>query len=403
MNSQSLLRYALVVLAVVIVGALAGWYFFLKSQTGTTNTLGAARGFNAQTPVGTFPGNPKFSGAEAGGRSEGVPASSSAPPQLWHIANTPVGGLGFATSTEGVRLLYAERASGYLFSADPANGGIARLTKSLMPKIYEALFASSGRVIERSLDDTGAITTYAGHIDAATSSSLTGVLLPNNIVALAADPKTARLVFLRKQNGGVVGVVSRWDGSDQKQVFISALPDWRVWWLSDGRTVLAQKAADSLAGYAYVLKNGAVEPLLGPLPGLTVLPRANSPALLYGASSGGLSLFVRISATTTATRFSIATVADKCVWAPGSSLVAYCAVPQTATGAGFLDSWYRGEAHTSDALWRIDAGAGQAQLVFAPTSDISLDVVNPVMDDGGAYLAFMNAVDDSPWLLRLSK
>jgi len=78
-------------------------------------------------------------------------------------------------------------------------------------------------------------------------------------------------------------------------------------------------------------------------------------------------------------------------------------VPQVPPTAGFLDAWYRGEVHTSDAIWRVDAGAGQAQLIYTPPSNNPLDIVDPVMDEGGEYLAFVNGIDRSAWILRLNK
>ncbi len=402
MHIRSIIQYVLAGLAVVILGALAGWYFFLHGQTKTTIAFNAARGFGSQVPAGSVQGS-----ASAFSATTSAPGTSAAtapvrPPQLSHIADAPVGGIGFSTTTQGVRLRYVERATGYVFEADPMGGGIVRIANALMPKIYEAYFASGDRIIERSLS-TGGVTTFAGLLGTATSSALSGTSLPNNIVAVAPDPKTAQLFYLQRTGSEVVGVTSAWDGSKPKQVFSSALSDWRASWLPDGSVVLVQNAADSVVGYAYTLKNGVLHPLAGPLLGLTVLPRTGS-GLLYGTSSGGgLALFSRTSATTTAVRLPIATVADKCVWAPGAAFVAYCAVPQTLPLGGFLDAWYRGETHSSDAIWRVDASAGQAQLVFAPTSNISLDVINPVMDDEGNYIAFMNATDQSPWLLRLNK
>ena len=411
MNKRTLITYTLAAIAVIILGALAGWYFFLRSQTTATTALNTARGFNAQTPTGGGFGTTDTGISTSDSAGFGVsgnsaaPVSTTTPPQLWHVTVIPVGGVGFATSTTGSKVRYVERATGYVFEANPTTSGLARLTNSLMPKIYEAYIAGGNRILARYLTADGSISTFAGLVaTATTSSSLTGVSLPKNLLAVASDPATPQLFYLQREGSGVAGITAAWDGSKPKQVFSSALSDWRVWWLSDGRIVLTQKPADSLAGYAYTLKAGVLTPLLGPLSGLSILPRTNSSALLYSTSSGGnLALFARMSATTTATRLAITTLADKCAWVPGTALIAYCAVPQTAAPTGFLDAWYRGEMHSADALWRVDVSTGQSQLIFTPATTVSLDVVNPVVDDTGAYIAFMNAADGSPWLLRLNK
>jgi len=149
-------------------------------------------------------------------------------------------------------------------------------------------------------------------------------------------------------------------------------------------------------------KNGAFVPLLRAIPGLTLLPHPSSRALLYGASGGTLTLFARTSATSTSGSLPIRTTADKCVWDPKQQFIAYCAVPQSLPAPSFLDRWYRGEVHTADAWWRVDAGAASAELLFSPGNAV-LDVERPVIDNSGNYIAFVNAVDKSLWLLRIEE
>ena len=399
MNRGTIIRYALLVFLVVILGAITGWYFFLRSQTGATQSVDTARGFSTGGSAAPF-GNTGSGNAGAGSSTAGQ--SGTKPAQLWHIATAPAAGIGFATTTALVRLRFVDRATGYVFEANPEIASTARLTNTLMPKTYEALF-SEDAVIERSVDETGAITTFAGTIHAGTSTSLTGTTLPKNIGAISIDPKLGGVVYLARTGSGVSVVSAAWDGTKTKTLYASPLADWRVWALQDGRTIIAQKAADGLPGYAYVVKNNTLDALTPSLPGLTILPRSGSGAIIYGMSSGaGPVLFVQLSASSSATRLPIATVADKCLWAPGAQPIAYCAVPQVKPTGGFLDAWYRGEIHTSDAWWKVDASTGQAQLIFTPASNEALDVIKPVMDPGGAYIAFINNVDLSPWLLRLN-
>ncbi len=116
-----------------------------------------------------------------------------------------------------------------------------------------------------------------------------------------------------------------------------------------------------------------------------------------------MSLYAQVDAKASATLLSVHTIADKCVWAPGKELIAYCAVPQSAPSGNFLDNWYKGTTHTVDSWWRIDASGGSAQLVYSPDPSLLLDVEKPTIDGGGNYLAFRNARDGSFWVLRLKK
>ncbi len=400
MNTRTIIRYSLLVLLVVMLGALAGWYFFLHSSSAATQATDAARGFS----TGTTPGSVFGQSPSGPGANTSATSSTQEPPQMWRVSAAPAAGIGFATSTQGERVRYAERATGYIFDADPQTGGLTRLSNMLMPKTYQASFASGGRVIERSVDSTGAITTFAGNIIAGTSTSLTGVSLAKNLLAVAPSGKSGGIVYLAPSGSGVSVVSAGWDGSKSTVLYSSPLSGWRLWALDDGRTLIAQKAADGFTGYAYSVQNGSLAALTPALPGLTVLPRSGSGAIIFGASSGGTPvLFTQLSASSSAVRLPIATVADKCLWAPGTLPVAYCAVPQTAPSGNFLDAWYRGEVHTSDVWWRVDASTGQAQLIFTPPSNMPVDVINPVMDPGGEYIAFLNNDDLTPWVLRLNK
>lgn len=461
MRSQTV-TYILAAVIVLILGAFSGWYFFLKTQSQTTALKDVARGYvaplgkldprgatqNVFTPQtsppaksgsgffsrllssitggGTGVSDPTSSGALTSGVSEfsNLSAASSTiivgessipaikrPPQLSHIHSKPIAGMTFTKIAGNERLRYVERSSGYLFEANPETATTIRVTNTLTPKIHEALFTTDGRIIQRSLSDAGNIvttigstSTSAGSAPDASSTALSSIALIQNIAHITSDPKTGALFYLVNETPGAVGIRSEWNGGKQKRIFTSVIPHWRSQWLSDGRIILTQAASDDIPGYAYEMKSdGTLAPLVRSVPGLTILPRAGG-ALLYGQSSGGaLALFARVRADATAIRLPIRTIADKCVWKSGKDLIAYCGVPQGITARYFLDDWYRGATHSSDALWRIDASAGTAEVVYTPETDISIDMENLTINSAGTHIAFMNAADKSLWLLRIEE
>lgn len=409
MKVRTVLEFLLAALIVIALGALSGWYFFLRGETQSRVTQDSARGFGTEAP--TFAGalgsayqnavSTVFGGSKNQTETKNLP-------QLWQVDATPVAGAGFVQTDKGGRLYFAERSSGYIFAADPAMQTVVRLSNTLMPKTYEALFGRSGKVIERSVDETGSITTFAGSLATSSSASalqsLTGATLTKNIKEVAVSPSSDEIFYLVPDAGKTLGIRAKWDGSGPKRILTSGIGGWQVRWLSDGRIILLENPADNIAGFSYELEGSGISSLIGGLPGLTTLPRASSTALIYGTSSGGgLSLFARVSASSTAIQLPIKTVAEKCVWSPEKSLIAYCAVPQTAPIGNFLDNWYRGAVHVADAWWRVDVAAGSAQILYAPGSNLTLDVKNPVIDESGAYIAFTNNVDLSLWLLRINK
>ena len=402
-TKNHMFRYVVTAVLVMIVGGLLGWYAYVQKQVATTLSDDTARGFGTAASFGS-PAGSTFTNAGTQSSATTQPAVGNTAPRLWRVVTTPVAGAGFAASS--TQLYFTERSSGNILLADPSRSSITRLTNTLFPKIYEAIFAWDGSVLLRSATDTGVVTTFAGTI--ATSSSegpteLRGNSLPQRIEAVAIRSPQQIFFLVGAPQGGVAGVTSTWKGASQKPVFVSSLEQWRVWWLSDGQMYVAQKASDDVMGYAFTLKNGTLQHLVN-AQGLSILPRAGSTALMYSTSAGSaVNLFARTSASTTPIRLIVRTIADKCVWALGNDLIAYCAVPQTPPSrTGYMEEWYRGALHTSDAWWKIDVSAGTAQTLYTPDSGTSFDVEHPVIDESGSYVAFTNAADKSLWMLRIT-
>jgi hypothetical protein len=419
MKARTITIYGLLATIVIIIGALSGWYFFLRGQTAATGAADAARGFEGSTPFGPSTGSTYQNqlSSDSSGFSSGSSNTPTSKPvaTLWHTDTTPVAGFAFSGNASSTKVVFVERGNGYIFSADLGNQDVRRITNTLMSKTYEAYFTASGDVIVRGIGSDGAITTFLGHV-ATTSTGLSssqpvalnGDYLNKNIRTITSDPSTGNLFFIVGSIPDISGISASNAGDKQKTVLTTALPDWGARWLSDGRIILWTKPADGVPGFAYVLTSGTLAPLIDNVSGLTLLPRAGTPAaLLYGSSSGGgLLLFAQIGKANAAL-LPIKTIADKCVWAPAgaatttSSLVAYCAVPQAAPIGNFLNDWYKGIAHTSDAWWKVNASAGTAELVYTPNPSLSLDVVDPAISPSGQYLAFRNGNDDSLWVLNL--
>lgn len=399
MTIQRIVTYLLLAVLVMILGAFFGWYLFLRAQTSSTTSFSGSLGLGTAAPFGTIPGTSAGEGISSPDATS-TPGTGK-PPQLWHVSSAPVAGFGFATSSDGVVVRYVDRATGHVYEANVGTGAITRLTNTLLPKIYDASIASRGRVIERSLDASGTITTFNGRLGTGTSTELTGTQLESGIEAIAADPNSDSVFTLLKSGTGVVGSISTWAGTKPSVVFTSRVAGWRAKWLTDGRIVLVQKAADGVPGYSYEIRKGVTTPLLDPVAGLTVAPAPDSNALLYSAESGGAPVLYLRTTGDTAVVLPLSTVADKCAWAPAASTTAFCAVPQTIPSGKFLDQWYRGEVHTADTIWQIDGSSASTSQVFVPDSGTSLDMTDLSLDPSGSYLAFIDTTRNGLWVLRL--
>ena len=407
-NSQRIARWIVALVVVAIGGALLGWYFYLRTSAAQDAATVAERGLNTAAPSfnGTTGSTNENIALATQSSGTGTASSTFSSPRYWQVSNLPVAGADFMGSTT---LTYVARSTGYLFTADPRKHAVARLTNTLRPQVYEAYLAPGGYTLERTIGQDGSVTTFLGTLASSTATStdraLVGIDLSGEIDAVAVNQTTHAVLYLAHQSdGSTLGMTSDWTGTKQKRLFASPLSQWLLWYLPDGRVIIAQKPADGVEGYAYeVGKTGALSELAHGQ-GLTVLPRSGSTALLIGASAGdgSLSLYALPTSKSKLEDLGVATVADKCVWASGTSLVAYCAVPSSIPSNTFLDDWYRGAVHTTDTWLRIDVLSGSTTPLFDSTSgDPQLDVRDPTIDSSGSYIAFENASDNSLWVLTL--
>lgn len=416
------LKIAVPLFILILAGTLAWWYVFLRDKTESIPPTFATA--SQSNPVAPFGGTTENSYENIGSgispqESRVVPSTSTSMsgrkvPQLWQVSSSPVAGASFVGSGSSTRLRFVERASGNIFEIDPARGELTRITNTLTPRIYEALLAGTSTAIMQTVEN-GSVITIAVAIGHATSTGsfaqLTQRRLPSNISTIAIHSDGTRIFYITSGAQGSLGFIAQADGSRSQQVFSSTILGWQVRWLSDNRIIIVQNASDQAISYAYELQNGVLVPLAGAT-GLTILPRASSDAILVGQSSPALALSVRRATTSIA--LPLRTIADKCVWEPPKQKLSgkrvtpilepilYCAVPQRAPGTAFLDSWYRGQTHTSDAWWKANVDAGSVELVYLPDTSLALDAENPVIDESGSYIAFRDASSKSLWLLRTS-
>ncbi len=408
--SRSIIQFVLIAVIVAMIGAFIGWYFFIKAKVTETQIADQGRGSESMSftgDVGSTYQNIVSDTVTATGEREVGKRS----PRLWQVSKSPIAGFGFAFDTNAV--FFAERATGNVIKADPEQSTIVRVTNTLVPKVREAYFSRSGDVILRSTTDNGTVTSFAALI--ATSTTLTATSTPNvldgnylaeNIVGFGVAPHQSSgkgIIFITpKPDGGAAVVGSSWKGMNPKNIYTSNLTQWNAQALSDGRIILTQKPTDNIVGYAYLIgANGSVRTLVANKPGLMVNHHDTSNAYLYSTTqNGAIELFVQTGAEDPI-KLPIETTADKCVWAPGVGLIAYCAVPNEAPGEEYLAKRFQGALHTNDVFWKVEAGLGTANRFFSTDTHIALDVEDMMMDENGTYLAFRNASDKSLWTLRV--
>ncbi len=406
MDTQKMIRTAVVTLLLVLVAGLGGWYWYLRAKSASIEDLSGGRGLGASTPSFESEGGSTFGNIVKGlgfQEEQSIPETKK-PPRLWRTLATPGAGLGFISGATSTRLRFLERSTGYLFEADVENGKTVRLTNTLTPQAYEAYFSGTGMPVVERLQDERMIAQSL--LYRASSTQPFGTMTEYSfgaVRAIVAHPKKNEVLAAVEDGKGIALIRSQWDGTKPARVFSSTIKNWRIHWLADDSIIISEPPASGVPGSAYRVSANGLTPIVRNVPGLTILPRTNSDAILIGADDGTLSIGVRGSAASSTAALPIRTVPEKCVWVPGKTPVAYCAVPQSISSGQFLNDWYRGRVHTSDTWWKVSVGSATAEQLLPPSEGQLLDVESPAINDAGEYISFRNAYDKSVWVLRIKE
>lgn len=293
-----------------------------------------------------------------------------------------------ATTTPDVEVRFVDRTSGNVYSYLSHLRSLTRISNKTLPGIQLASWTPDGtRAYVQFLATSGGeeqVNTYSLNAEGGD-----GYLLENGL-AEAKVAGSSTLLTLFSGSTGSVGTLSRADGSNQRTLFSTVLSALTVH-PTAGDLFATNKPSSQLAGYAFSINRatGGFSRILGPFPGLSVLPSPDGKSLVYSYTSGGI-YYLRLYnvASHTSTALPVATLSEKCVWS-SSGLSVYCAVPTNLSG-NLPDSWYQGVKVFTDRIWRIDLSQRIAALVLDPSQigKVNVDAVNLTVDPSEDMLIF---------------
>lgn len=403
-------RRLLVIIAsvIVILGLLIGGYFLF---------FGGGPSLTVGTPSNPFGSSGDRDSSVLLG-ADGQPirgAGTVVAPKLIRISDAPVakGAVGLyippvlpATSTDpslpsDTEIRFIERQSGNIYAFRLHDRLLSRISNRTLPGIQDAAWASDGsrafvRYLTRLADGTEQVATYALPADGSE-----GYFLEPNLTHVAVSG-TSSVLSLAQTVSGSVGVLANLDGTNPRTLFTSLLSQLSAGF--SGNTIVAHtRASSGLDGYAFLVSgDGSFTRILGPLRGLGTLPNPEGTSVLYSHLSGNrVQLQLLDLATRITTALPLATLAEKCVWAPGGRVL-YCAAP-TALSGNLPDDWYQGAVSFSDRLWRIDLETRLATLIVDPgqVADVAIDAVALALDPQADALIFTNKRDGTLWAYDL--
>ncbi len=404
-------RRFLIILAsiIVILGIIVGIYFLFF-------TPGATLQVSVPNPFGSSAdkGDTSILGPD-GGPIQG--AGVVVAPRLMRISDGPVAKgavalsipavFGTASSTASTttevtpadtEVRYIERQSGNVYAFRIHDRLLTRISNKTLPGIQEAVWTSNGerafaRYLTRAADGTEHVDTYALPSDGGE-----GYFLEQDLEQVAVQG-TSTVFSLLPNSSGSIGSLSAPDGTNVRTLFTSTLA--RLTTRFAGNDLVATtKASSGLDGYAFLVNRatGSFTRLLGPFRSLSTLPNPSGTSLLYSYTERGkLAAQVLDIASHTATPLPLATLSEKCAWAPKGRTL-YCAVP-TSVGGNLPDDWYQGAYSFTDRLWRIDLDTRLATLIVDPkqVGEVEIDAIALTMDPEADVLIFTNKRDGSLW------
>jgi hypothetical protein len=312
-----------------------------------------------------------------------------------------------ATSTpdevviQDTEIRFIDRASGNIYRFMAQERALARISNKTLPGIQRASWLPDGtRAYVQFLSGDEGSEFVATYMLPETGEG--GFFLEQGLRAALAVGSDSLFTLLSGTTGSV-GSVAQADGTNTRTLFTSPISSLVVQPTNDSYFAHT-KASSQIDGYSFQINatSGAFTRLLGPLRGLASLPSPDSSRLLYSYLDRGTTRLAVLDVTSRSpTALPLATLPEKCVWAPDSSAV-YCAVP-TSLPRVLPDAWYQGAVVLSDRIWRISMTDRLATLVVDPgaVADVSIDAVALTLDPNQDVLVFTDKHNGSLWMYDL--
>ena len=384
------------VVAIILIGAGAGFYFFSNKNAGG-GSISSFFGFGnpEATPGNTLPGNTQ----EPGSTNEDAEETVSG---IHKISAGPVAGFGMFTKGTQTMVRYQERSRGYVYETPLFDGAGMRISSTTFTAVYESFFGRSGQAAYvRTLSDRDTIKTTLFTIDRDLSFSLA-----EGIVSLTPSPDAQKAFYLVSGKDGAIGYTASFDSTSPKKIFSSDLSEWSVSWTNTTSVLLGTKPSAKVPGSLSLLntKTQAVQRVLSDMPGITGTLSLDGKKVVYTTSTGtGMKTSYYTLATGVSSDAPFTTLPEKCVWSTKEAGVIFCAIPRSIPQGEYPDHWYQGVVSFSDEIWKFDVASASpyGRVVASSFSGESIDASTLTLDAAEHYLLFLNKKDGALWGIDL--
>jgi hypothetical protein len=422
MSKKSLI-ILVVFLLILFGGAIA--YLFLSIKPSTiVDTNNIEDNTDNPFPFGTGTSGRGGNGTGTSGTGSGstTTPTTQTRPALRHLSLVPVAGAGIYETGSSTQVRYIERGTGYIYQARLEDTESVKLSNTPIIKIYEAFWTdkNSSVIIQKLKEDAQTIDSFlitmssssilqtaSTSLSSTLSSKITPSFLGPNMFSVTLSPKRDRVAYLTPINdGGVVGIISKIDGSKKVQAFDSSLTGWILSWPNESTLTITTKALSNSPGFLYFVSTltNATTKILGGINGLTTLTNDGATKVLFSKSvAGGVTLATFDVKYNTKQDISLATIPEKCVWGKKDKEIIYCGVPLTMPSGKYPDAWYQGRVSFSDELWKINTNTGELKIVadLKNLSGQDIDMTHIMLSGREDLLVFINKADLTLWSFEL--
>lgn len=393
MNKKAIIILsAVIVIIIAVVGIF--WYYSKKPASERPGIISTLFPFGEEEELGL------------GVPPEGLPLPSIPEVKiltLTQLTKNAISGAGAASTT----IRYIERSTGHIYEIEPSGQNRKRLSNTTILKTFESFWSSMADKMVLQYFETDqpylSIKTFSAILppQGATTTAISGMFLPQSIMAIAISPEEEKIFYLDSTEGKATGVVADFENKKQSKIFSTPFGEFNASWPSKNIIALLTKPSATALGFFYSLdsRTGEFKRILGDIKGLTALMSRDAERVIYSQSADReleTKIFNLKSKETAA--FSLTTLPEKCAWSKIDLAVIFCSVPDNLASADYPDEWYQGLISFNDSIWQNNLSLGETILL---KSNTGLDIINPFLTKDENYLVFTDKNDNTLWSLRL--
>lgn len=320
---------------------------------------------------------------------------------LYQISKEPV--VGATLSPDGTHVRYFKQTSGHLFETEFTGANEIRISNVTIPAILDVDWTGSKTYAVINYYTDGETRRLYSHYNGTTTVS--SAFLPNNIQEITTSQVDDMIAYTVFERDNTILFTARPNNTSIKNIATLPVPDFELSWPAAGTIALKQKSSAYAPSFLFTLNPSSklLTRILAEKEGLDVLwsPNGNRMLFMETTNEGTQTL---LSVTTLIDNNIIAlpfvTLPEKCVWAPASNNILYCAVPETIPrGTNLPDEWWQGTISFDDILWYINIDTGERRQILPPHQ---LDAVHLFLSKDESFIFFTNKKDGTLWSLRLA-